>query len=575
MIRPLPGALLAATLLLTAQESLETREVTVSSGPYTLRLPTTFRANSRLVEAPVVVRNGKGEAVGVLKREDFEIRDQGKKRDISSFAVEVAERGTTGGHDGGAPAQAAHPAAMQARKRWVALLFDDLNSNAADLLNARNAALRFLKEGLQPGNQVSVFTTYGRQMVPFTADSAKIAEALNHLAPHPMKTGVNGCPTISTYEAYLIANGLDQTVFENKVDEARRCSGAPPQPQRRGRSSTTSETSNDSVVQMVLGLSRGIWEQTSQISRNTIEEVRDIVTYLGQYPGERLLICASSGFLSGTLETEQDDLINRALHSGVIIDSLDAKGLYVQDAPEIPMGGSARSVIVQQSMGTSPQESANDALAVMAYGTGGIFFHNNNDLTLGLREMMAPAATYLIGFAPDAAGDGKYHRLKVRVTAPGHFDIQARPGYVALKEQAETEAAPPRKIDEAVLAADARADAPATIRSSIQTGTDGVKAAAATLHLDLKRMTFRELFGRRDQRVVFIAVLMDAQGDFITGKEYDIDLALKQDTYERSLEGGFNATALLQAPKGKYRLRGVAEVGSGAITATTLEVEIP
>jgi VWFA-related protein len=568
------GAFAAASLLLAAQDSLEKREVTVTSGPYALRLPTTFRTNARLVEAPVVVRNIKGEAVGGLKREDFEIRDQGKKRDISSFAVEVAERGASGTKAAAAaPAQPAPPA-VKARTRWIALLFDDLNSNAADLLNARNAALRFMKEGLQPGNQVSVFTTYGRQMVPFTTDTAQIAAALSKLAPHPMKTGVNGCPTISTYEAYLIANTLDPTVFENKVDEARRCSGQPPPPQRRGKSSSVSTSSPDSVVQQVVQMSHSIWEQTMLISRNTLEEVGEIVNYLGQHPGDRLLVCASSGFLSGKLETEQDELINRALHAGVIIDSLDAKGLYVQDAPQIPMGGSARSVIVQQGMGTSPQESANDALAVMAYGTGGIFFHNNNDLTLGLREMMAPTTTYLLGFAPDAATDGKYHRLKVRVTAPGHYEIQSRPGYVAAPVTATAEAQP-RKIDELVLAADTRSDAAASIASSIQTGEDGTKSAAATLHIDLKHMTFRELFGRRDQKIVFIAVLTDQQGNYITGKEYRIDLALKQDTYEKSAEGGFNATAILTAPKGKYRLRGVAEVGAGAITATTLEVEIP
>ncbi len=574
MCRPL-GALVAAALLLSAQDTLDTREVTVTSGPYALRLPTTFRTDTRLVEAPVVVRNMKGDAVGGLRREDFEIRDQGKKRDISSFAVEVAERSAAGGKTAAAaaPSQTA-PGAAKVRTRWIALLFDDLNSNAADLLNARSAALRFMKEGLQPGNQVSVFTTYGRQMVPFTTDTGQITAALNKLAPHPMKTGVNGCPTISTYEAYLIANNLDQTVFENKVDEARRCSGTPPAPQRRGKSSSVSDSTPDAIVQQVMGMSRSIWEQTALISRNTLEEVREIVTYLGQYQGERLLICASGGFLSGTLETEQDELINRALHSGVIIDSLDAKGLYVQDAPQMTMGASARSITVQQGMGVRPQESANDALAVMAYGTGGIFFHNNNDLTLGLREMMAPATTYLLGFAPDAASDGKYHRLKVRVTTPGHYDVQARPGYVAVAPTAAVET-PRRKIDEVVLASDARADAPASIASSIQTGADGVKSAAATLHIDLKHMTFRELFGRRDQKIVFVAVLTDQQGNYVTGKEYTIDLALKQETYEKSLEGGFNATAFLQAPKGKYRLRGVAEVGSGAITATTLEVEIP
>jgi hypothetical protein len=95
------------------------------------------------------------------------------------------------------------------------------------------------------------------------------------------------------------------------------------------------------------------------------------------------------------------------------------------------------------------------------------------------------------------------------------------------------------------------------------------------LHIDLEHMAFREAFGIRNQRVVFIAILNDLQGNFVTATEYTINLALQQATYDKYAGGGFNATAILKAPKGKYRLRGAADLGNGAIATATLEVEIP
>ena len=528
------------------------------------------------MEVTVVVRNGKGEAIPGLRREDFEIRDEGRKRDITSFVAETTERSVTHAANGAAPAasQPTVPGA-KARTRWIGLLFDDLNSNAAELISARIAALRFLKEGLEPGDHLSVFTTYGRQMVAFTTDVAQIAGALNKLAPHPVKADYNFCPSMRPYEAYLITSRTDPGILPVKVEEARRCSGSPPPTRsKRGQPSGDMESSSDPLVEQVIQLAHTVWEQTRATSRNTLGAVSDIVDYMAQYKGDRLLVCASGGFYSGTLETEQDELINRALHAGVVIDSLDAKGLYVQEAPQLGMGGNARSVIMQQSMGTRPQETTNDALAGLAYGTGGIFFHNNNDLTAGLREMMAPEVTYLLGFVPVGSPDNKYHRLKVHVSAAGHYDVQARPGYVAVTTAPVSEAAP-RKIDEAALGSDARPDAAVAIGSTIQTVADGSKAFAAVLHLDLKRMAFREAFGMRNQRVSFIATLTDVQGNFVTGREYTIDFALRDATYEKYAAGGFNAAAVLAAPPGKYRLRGVVDLGNGAISATTLDVEIP
>ena len=78
-------------------------------------------------------------------------------------------------------------------------------------------------------------------------------------------------------------------------------------------------------------------------------------------PGKRVLVMASSGFLSGTLEREREDIINHALHGDVVINSLDSKKvLYTQDTG-MPVGGMpARSMIARQSQRTRPQWECND-----------------------------------------------------------------------------------------------------------------------------------------------------------------------------------------------------------------------
>jgi VWFA-related protein len=563
------------TVVLLAQGLLDTREVTFSSTPYTPRLPVSIRVDTRVVEVPVVVRNGRGYAVAGLRREDFQITDDGKKREVSSFVAETKERGTSAS-TGASGAQVMNTAATKmpqakARTRYVALVFDDLNSRVPELMSARLAAARFLKEGLRPGDQISVFTTWGRQVVPFTTNTDEIAAAVNKIAPHPVKADMQGCPSITAYEAYLLANNMDQELLSVKVDETKRCKGIPPTTNRRGGGGGGM---SDPTVQEVLAMAQSSWEQTRLVSRNTLGAINDIVDYLARHDGERLMVYASSGFLTGTIELDQELLINRALHAGVVIDALDAKGLYTPEAPQPSPGANMHSMIVQQKMGTRPLESENDGMAVLAYGTGGIFFHNNNDLSAGLREMMTPETIYLLGFTPEQVSSNKYHHLKVRL-ASGHYNIQARPGYMATPLRPTAEA-PPRKIDEAALATDSRADAPAIVGATLRENPkDGGKELAAVLHLDIGHMSFRQAFGIRTQRVTFIAVLNDLQGNFVTGTEYTIDFALSDASYEKYASGGFNASAGLRAAPGKYKLRGVADAGNGAITATTLDVEIP
>src|SRR5664279_2121280 len=85
---------------------------------------TTFKVNVNLVVVRVVVRDGQGHAVGTLKKEDFQLFDDGKPQTIARFAVEKTENRLPAVTPGG-PGQT--PGKLEAPERYVAYFFDDLH----------------------------------------------------------------------------------------------------------------------------------------------------------------------------------------------------------------------------------------------------------------------------------------------------------------------------------------------------------------------------------------------------------------------------------------------------------------
>jgi hypothetical protein len=162
-----------------------------------------------------------------------------------------------------------------------------------------------------------------------------------------------------------------------------------------------SRTRNDrTCLQTVQSLAIGTWESVRHNSAIALSSILSVVDRMATLPGRRVLVMASSGFLSGTLEFEREVIINHALRGSVVINSLDAKGLFSQDMG-ITNGLPFRSMIARQSQGTRVQWENSDVMAILAAGTGGLFFHNNNDLDLGFRELgLLPEFSYSFGFVP-------------------------------------------------------------------------------------------------------------------------------------------------------------------------------
>jgi VWFA-related protein len=124
-----------------------------------------------------------------------------------------------------------------------------------------------------------------------------------------------------------------------------------------------------------------------------------------------------------------------AAQANVTVSALDARGLYTSeiDASEMIMAP-AQTVRLKTEYRRNSMSSNENVMAELAYGTGGTYFHNSNDLEGGFKRLTtAPEYLYLLEFSiKDVKKNGSYHRLKVTVVQEG-LRLQARRGYFAAK----------------------------------------------------------------------------------------------------------------------------------------------
>jgi VWFA-related protein len=581
-------------------------EVRISSRPYQPR--PLLRLESRLVQLEVVVRDSRGRAVPGLTKDDFAVFDVGKKRELTAFSVETftaatgeAPNSVNTPSDAGAQPTAPQPAALvqnRAIVRWIGLLFDDINTAPGDLAHAKIASSRFIKEAVRSGDRIAVFTTSSGRASEFTNDSAAILAAMKKVQSHPHISpgGVAQCPRMTAYDAYQIVKG-DPAAMKAKVMEACSCVGGGGCPRTieglpdndfMNLTPTNPTASNPyggsgiptNILDAVLAQAQQTWDQARMASQVTLDAIKSNLDQLARLPGKRMLLLASSGFLSGMLDDEQDSIINEAVRTSVVINSLDAKGLYAE-APGTPLNESVESVelpvstmIFQMRTLGDRLEELDSPLARFAESTGGLLFRNNNDLDLGFHQLgILPSCTYLLGFTP--AEDGKYHKIKVELKNASHDFVQVRPGYFAPTTAASGQPGAGEKLDALMRGSGEKTELSSTITEKLGAANSGSPQLTIQAHIDIQKLPFDQQKDRHVQKLTFVAALFDPQGNFVTGKEADMELALKPESFDRFSKTGITGVMQLEVPPGTYRLRIVVqEAIHGDISATSKELQI-
>jgi VWFA-related protein len=542
----------------------------------------TFSSGVNLVLVPVVVRDAKGQPIGSLRREDFQLFDKNKPQFISKFSIErpaapliIPNTGIETDPDGN---EKALPATSQPiATRFVAWLFDDLHLGAGDLLRVREAAVAQLA-GLEKGARAGIFTTSGRITLDFTDDRDMLDATMRRILPAPSRVAAGvECPDISYYQADLIINKNDANALSTAITEYLTCNPPPP-----------NTPSPQSLAEgFVRATSFSALNTGDYDTRVTFDTAKSLIRRMSQLPGSRTIVLLSPGFfITIDHRTEEGELIDRAIRANIIISALDARGVHVivpgGDASTRSNTVAATSLAKTQMQMASALEEA-DVLAELSAATGGAFAHNTNDLLGGITQIAAqPEYIYILGFTPDNLKfDGSYHGLKVTLTKDaaktvGSFELQARRGYYVKSHATDAAEQAKQEIEEAFFSRDEIKNLPVELHTQFFKLEDYKARVSILARIDARHLRYAKADGRNNNTLTIVGGLFDRNGSFVSGVQKVLEMKLKDQTLESMPDSGITVKSNIDVASGSYVVRLVVRDAQGnALSAQNSVVEIP
>jgi len=530
----------------------------------------TFQVKVNLVEMRVVVRDPKGNAVGNLKQEDFQIFDDKVPQVITKFSVEQRFAGNAAQNTrvpavtspGELPAEPSHDL-------FIAFLFDDVNASASDLIQARNAAGSRLAS-LQPGEAMAIFTISGQGTQDFTSDQSKLRTALALLQPRPAGgRGLNDCPPIDYYLASQVQTYHNPQAFEVVLQEVIAC-------QFEGNTNPTLLPAQEAATHSAVD--RIVLAGDAQL-QTTLHTLSDVVRRVSALPGQRIVVFLSPGFILPQEQAALTDILNRAIREGVVINTLDVKGVFTQSVTgnDISQTGSGTSVFGPAILryATESNQAQSDTIMQIANATGGSFFHNRNDLSAGVTKLSsAPEFSYLLGFTPkNLKNDGKFHSLRVELKQGVALTLQARKGYYAPAPGGAGREAE-RELADAVFSHDELHELPLQMQTQFFKSSDASAHLSVLVHVDVRHMAFHKADGRNMNELTIVAALFDRNANFISAKSKTVQMHIKDETLTR-LNSGITLKSEFDVDPGSYVVRVVARDEQGKLASENGAVEIP
>jgi VWFA-related protein len=389
-------------------------------------------AEVTLVEVPVNVLGRDGKPIAGLAVADFELEDDGVRQAITSVdVIDLAKKSNVLSPPSELPA---------AGRRHFLLLFDLSFSTATEIARARDAAIRFLENGMASQDLAAVASTAvgqgPRLLVTFTSDRPQLRAAIRRLGlPHTEERNVDPL-------AFALVAPGDPFLTTDATGE-------------RTRSSTTSLIDPGSARIYTVMARKSADNYSENRVQQHLSEMGSLASALNSVEGRKTIIFFSEGFegrlLVGSIVRERsheetmtdNDAILDGRFWAVDLDRRSANTALQRQLDEtltlfrrsdcvvypIDIGGvKADGDVTVGAQGVGRR--GEDALFAFAKGTGGELLRNGNDLSDQLRRVAEKTSlTYVLTFRPTKiSGEGKFHVLKVRVKTKGAH-VSARAGY--------------------------------------------------------------------------------------------------------------------------------------------------
>lgn len=410
--------------------------------------PDVVRVFTELVQTDVMVFDKDGQFAKDLKREDFELRIDGKPRPIEFFeritAGSVNEELQLAAARGTGAANSSLKGATIPldRGRTVFFYIDDLHMDLAGTGLTRETIKKFIDNEMGQNDEVAIASSSGQLgfLQQLTDNRVVLQKALEKLRPRSTTVTDMQRPPMKEFQALMISR-YDRDTTDYFVDAVVRDNPG---------------ISRDSATNMVQSRARMTLLQGSNITRNTLSGLEGLVRASGKLPGRKIVFFISNGFMMDGANSDTMERLQRvtsaAARSGVIIYSLDARGLVASlsdisvETPFDPSGRYDRSL-------SGELAASQDGMNALARDTGGRPFFNTNSFDTGLKKALVETSTYyLLAWKPDSTeqSKSKFRKIEVKLLNRPNLSVRVRRGFYDIEPPptvAETkkDAKPPAK----------------------------------------------------------------------------------------------------------------------------------
>jgi len=358
-----------------------------------------------VVNVDVVVLDKDGNPVGDLTRDDFEIREDGRRVELSNFARFDGAPSAAPAAPGEAPLPVPLDPESDPHRLRLVVVFDNFFTSVPGRLRALNRLEPFLDEVLA-GNAEVMIVSAGRRMgvaLPFTSNPDDVRQVARRVAQATTETAAREGQSTELARQ-----------FEDALAEGR-------------------ETDGLELQAEAFGL-----EEFGEV-RALLEMLGNVVDALAGLEGRKAIVFVSDGFpvrpgdsplFRNTVQSRYDvygdlaDLTRRANGNRVVFHALRPSGLQAPvvgvESSALPGSRGGRDAAYDRAR---IDRTANErsGLVDLATATGGRVLFEGNRIEAFLDEVASDLRTYYsLGYRRDVAADRtRYRKIDVRVNRKG------------------------------------------------------------------------------------------------------------------------------------------------------------
>ncbi len=545
-------ALLLAGLLLGAGLAAQAPEEEPQPGPFAETVEVS------VVNVDVYVTDRQGRPVTGLQREDFELFEDGRPVAVTNFypveggratapeAISVAPPETVPA----APLPSASPTLPEEQRLHLAVYIDNFYIRPFNRNRVFRRLREFLSGQLGPGDRV-MLVSYERSLHvrrPFTSDATLVAAALGELET---MTG-QGVHADSSRREMLEA-----------IEEA-----TDPQ-QVSGRLRTYAESEYNDLVFAVNALKDFVGWLAGLPGRKALLYVSDGVPMT---PGEDLYHALNQKFTNYSVLSQVtefnaarrfDELAALANASRVTFYALDASGLRTFTAASAEsaaagtpgLGSFADSIYFANHQNT---------LRLLADRTGGIAVVNTNDVGSGLERIAQDFGTYYsLGYSPSHAGDGRYHKIEVKVRRKG-TTVRHRDGY---RDKSSASRMADGTLSSLVFGYQSNPLQLGLEVGGMTSQKDGLFVVPVVVQIPIRRLVLVPHGEFQEARLRLFVSAMDGEGDMAPVQETPVPIRIPKDRLAEALEGNWAYEVKLLMRGGDHQLAVGVRDDLGAVSS--------